>query len=247
MNISTMKRTIPSNKDHPSAITDLLDQEANRRVDRLHSGLITILLLIMGVNLILNLIFQNWFSLFLITLIMIILMLPILFRKQHAVDIPAEFHLISVIFAVASLYLGEVQMFYIRFWWWDLLLHSSAGFLLGVVGFLLAYLLNESRRIELSLTSGFIAFFAFTFAVSIGTIWEMFEFGMDEIVQTRMQKPMLGDDSGLTDTMFDVILNMMGATAISVMGYLYMKRDERFFVRRWIRRFAFKNPKLFKD
>jgi hypothetical protein len=242
-----MKRTIPSNKDHPSAITDLLDQEANRRVDRLHSGLITILLLIMGVNLILNLIFQNWFSLFLITFIMIILMLPILFRKQHAVDIPAEFHLISVIFAVASLYLGEVQMFYIRFWWWDLLLHSSAGFLLGVVGFLLAYLLNESRRIELSLTSGFIAFFAFTFAVSIGTIWEMFEFGMDEIVQTRMQKPMLGDDSGLTDTMFDVILNMMGATAISVMGYLYMKRDERFFVRRWIRRFAFKNPKLFKD
>ena len=227
--------------------TDLLDIDASRRVERLHSGLITLLLLIMGVNLILNLIFQNWVSLFLITLIMVILTLPILFRKQHAIDIPAEFHLISVVFAIASLYLGEIQMFYIRFWWWDLLLHSSAGFLLGIVGFLLAYLLNESRRIELSLTSGFIAFFAFTFAVSIGTIWEMFEFGMDELVQTRMQKPMLGDESGLTDTMFDVILNLLGAIFISVLGYLYLKRDERFFVRRWIQRFASKNPTMFKD
>ena len=178
---------------------------------------------------------------------MVILTLPILFRKQHAIDIPAEFHLISVVFAIASLYLGEIQMFYIRFWWWDLLLHSSAGFLLGIVGFLLAYLLNESRRIELSLTSGFIAFFAFTFAVSIGTIWEIFEFGMDELVQTRMQKPMLGDESGLTDTMFDVILNLLGAIFISVLGYLYLKRDERFFVRRWIQRFASKNPTMFKD
>lgn len=227
--------------------TDLLDVDASRRVERLHSGFITLLLLIMGVNLILNLIFQNWFSLFLITLIMVILTLPILFRKQHAIDIPAEFHLISVVFAIAALYLGEIQMFYIRFWWWDLLLHSSAGFLLGIVGFLLAYLLNESRRIELSLTSGFIAFFAFTFAVSIGTIWEIFEFGMDELVQTRMQKPMLDDDSGLTDTMFDVILNLLGAIFISVLGYLYLKRDERFFVRRWIQRFASKNPTMFKD
>lgn len=217
------------------------------KVERIHDGLVASLLLLMGVNLMLNLLFQNWFSLFLISIIILILLLPVVFQKRHYVEIPAEFHLISVVFAIASLYLGEIQMFYLRFWWWDLLLHSSAGFLLGIVGFLLAYLLNESRNIELSLTSGFIAFFAFSFAVFIGTLWEVFEFAMDELVQTQMQKPMLGDDSGLTDTMYDLIVNLLGALIIALLGYIYLKRDDKFFVRQWIRKFTTRNPDLFKD
>ena len=92
----------------------------------------------------------------------------------------------------------------------------------------------------------FVALFAFLFAVTVGTLWEIFEFAMDQIVGTNMQKPMLGDPSGLTDTMWDMIVNALGALAISALGWWYTKRDERSFIEAWIRKFIERNPRLFR-
>lgn len=69
---------------------------------------------------------------------------------------------------------------------------------------------------------------------------------MDQIVGTNMQKPMLGDSSGLTDTMWDMIVNALGALVISALGWWYMKRDERSFIETWIRKFIERNPRLFR-
>lgn len=187
----------------------------------------------------------RWLSMFLVTMIIAVLFAPTLFRRNLDVEIPVEFHFMAVIFIFASLYLGEVQSFYQRFWWWDIALHASAGLLMGILGFLLVYLLNESKRVELHMTPGFICFFAFSFAVTIGTLWEIFEFFMDQLFGVNMQKPMLGDLSGLTDTMWDMIVNATGAFIISFMGWWYLKRGQTFFVRNWIRTFMQKNPSLF--
>jgi len=70
---------------------------------------------------------------------------------------------------------------------------------------------------------GFVAVFAFMFSVGIGALWEIFEFPMDRIFATNMQKPMLGDPSGPTDTMWDLIVDTVGAAAIALMGYRYLK------------------------
>ncbi|HBB90270.1 MAG TPA: hypothetical protein DC042_00695 [Bacteroidales bacterium] len=188
---------------------------------------------------------QSWLSLFLVTIIMVALISPTLFRRKLDVEIPVEFHITAVIFIFASLYLGEIQSFYQRFWWWDIALHSSAGLLMGILGFLLVYLLNESKRVELHMTPVFISVFAFIFAVTIGTLWEIFEFFMDQLFALNMQKPMLGDPSGLTDTMWDMIVNAIGAFIISFIGWWYLKRKQTFFVRDWIRTFIQKNPALF--
>lgn len=190
---------------------------------------------------------QRWLSLFLVTIIMIALISPTLFRRKLDVEIPVEFHITAVIFIFAALYLGEIQSFYQRFWWWDIALHTSAGLLMGIVGFLLVYLLNASTRVELHLTPGFISMFAFLFAVTIGTLWEIFEFIMDQFFGLNMQKPMLGDPSGLTDTMWDMIVNAIGATCISFLGWRYLKSKQTFFVRNWIRSFIQKNPSLFNN
>lgn len=213
---------------------------------RFHRILIRILLIVMTIVGTLLLIEQQWLSLFLVTLIIFTLLAPIIFRRRIEMEIPAEFHIMAVIFTFASLYLGEVQQFYQRLWWWDIALHITAGLLMGILGFLLVYILNETKRVELNMTSGFIAFFAFLFAVSIGTIWEIFEFAVDEILGTNMQKPMLGDMSGLTDTMWDMIVNAIGAFIISFSGWWYLKRDQTFFVKEWIRKFITKNPKMFR-
>lgn len=222
-----------------------IEEVATSRGNRAHRILVGVLLLLMVVEWVALLLEQRWLSTFLVTLIIVTLVSPLIFRHRLAVEIPAEFHFAAVIFIFASLYLGEIQSFYQRFWWWDIVLHGSAGLLMGIVGFFLVYLLNESKRVELHLTPVFISVFAGLFAVAIGTFWEIFEFSMDQLFGTNMQKPMLGDPSGLTDTMWDMIVNALGALIISSMGWWYLKRKQLFFVKEWIRAFIRKNPRMF--
>jgi uncharacterized membrane protein YjdF len=223
------------------------EQQGQTREFNAHRIVIRVLLVLMAVEWILLLLDQRWLSLFLVTFIIGTVFSPILFRSRMQVEIPAEFHLTAVIFIFASFYLGEVQDFYQRLWWWDIALHTTAGLLMGILGFLLVYILNESKRVELNMNPGFIAFFAFTFALAIGSVWEIFEFGMDQFFGMNMQKPMLGDPSGLTDTMWDIIVNALGAFVISFSGFIYLKRKESFFVKKWIRSFIEKNPGMFKS
>lgn len=215
------------------------------RENRAHHILVQVVLLMMVVEWIVLVIEQLWLSAFLATLIIAALLSPAIFRTKMDIEIPAEFHITAVVFVFAALYLGEIQNFYSKFWWWDIALHSSAGLLMGIVGFLLVYLLNESKRVELHMSPVFTSIFAFSFAVTIGTLWEIFEFTMDQLFSLNMQKPMMGDPSGLTDTMWDMIVNAMGAFIISFMGWLYLKRNKTFFVKIWIHKFIERNPGLF--
>ncbi|MFO7809195.1 MAG: hypothetical protein R6V24_07590, partial [Guyparkeria sp.] len=144
------------------------------------------------------------------------------------------------------LFLGEVQGYYTRFWWWDLVLHTVSGFLLGIFGFLLVYILNEKKNLQFHMTPGFVAFFAFMFAVGVGALWEIFEFTMDQFAGTNMQKPMLGDPSGLTDTMLDLVVDTVGAAVIAVLGYGYLRvAAGKSFLEQWIAAFLDANPRLF--
>jgi len=178
--------------------------------------------------------------------IIVLTLIPLFLEKFLRVYIPPEFVLLAIAFVFASLFLGEIRGYYTRFWWWDILLHSSSGFLLGIIGFLLVYVLNETEDIGVHMKPGFVAIFAFMFAVGIGAIWEIFEFSMDSLFGMDMQKEMRGDPSGLTDTMWDLIVDALGALVISILGYGYIKtaRNESF-LEHWIRSFIKSNPRLF--
>lgn len=189
----------------------------------------------------------QWMTTFLIAAILAIALAPMLAPRRMPVAIPAEFHLLAVLFIFASLFLGEVHRFYERVWWWDMVLHASSGLLLGMLGFLLVYVLNENERVDLHLRPGFVALFAFLFALGAGVLWEIFEFGMDRLFGMNMQKPMFGDPSGLTDTMWDLILDALGALVISLLGWWYMKRRQISFIEAWIRKFIASNPRLFRS
>jgi uncharacterized membrane protein YjdF len=152
---------------------------------------------------------------------------------------------LALAFVFFSLFLGEVRSYYDRIWWWDIALHGTSGLLMGILGFLLVYVLNESESIALSMTPRFVAFFAFMFAVAVGALWEVFEFSMDSFFGTRMQKAMFDDPSGLTDTIWDMIVNTLGAACISTFSWWYMKRARRSFVDIWIQKFIQRNPGWF--
>lgn len=188
----------------------------------------------------------RWMHVALVIALMGAILAPVILRRLRSIAIPAEIHVVIVLFVFASLFLGEIRDYYERIWWWDLALHSSAGLLLGILGFLVVYMLNEDEKVDLHMPPSFVALFAFMFSVGCGALWEIFEFAMDQLFGLTMQKPMLDDPSGLTDTMWDMIVNMIGAAIVSLAGWRYMDREPRSYIDSWARRFVERNPHIFE-
>jgi hypothetical protein len=91
--------------------------------------------------------------------------------------------------------------------------------------------------------------FAALFLGEVRSYYDRFwwwDIAMDKTVGTHMQKPMLGDASGLTDTMWDLIVDTIGALAISALGWWYMVRDRQSFIDVWTQKFIDRNPTLFR-
>ncbi len=195
----------------------------------------------MGVGAVLLVMEGNYEAAFETLLIMAITFLPAFLGRQYHLRIPRDFGTLALVFIYMSLFLGEVQGYYIRYWWWDLVLHAGSGFLIGITGFLLVFALNQNKRINMHLTPGFIALFAFMFSLGIGALWEIFEFTMDQLFGMNMQK------SGIVDTMWDLIVNCVGALIIAVLGYGYLKTEAvDSFLERMIQRFIAHNPRFFQ-
>ncbi len=216
------------------------------RARRIHLAVLAVLQAIMAVELALVLWRGEWLTAVLVLAIMAVTLAPAVLGDRLPVSIPPEFQVLAIVFVFAALFLGEVRSWYERIWWWDIGLHTSSGLLLGLVGFLLVYVLNENERVDVHMRPRFVALFAFLFAVATGAVWEIFEFAMDRLLGANMQKPMFGDPSGLTDTMWDLIVDTLGAFAISALGWWYMRRGERSFIESWIRKFIARNPRMFR-
>lgn len=215
--------------------------------ERIHRATVFTLVGIMAVELVFTLLQQQWLTAFLVVMIMSVAISPVIFHHRLRVTFPPEFHILAITFIFASLFMGEVWQFYARVWWWDIALHGTSGLLLGIFGFLLVYALNEDRHINMHMRPHFVAFFAFLFAVAVGALWEIFEFGMDQAFGMNMQKAMWQDPSGLTDTMWDLIVDAVGAGIISLLGWRHLKSPKESFLELWIRKFVESNPGLFRS
>ncbi|CAN5149331.1 MAG: hypothetical protein M3448_05610 [Pseudomonadota bacterium] len=208
---------------------------------RAHLLVLVVLQSLMAVELVLLTIEGEWMHVFLVVAVMAGILAPELVRRKLSVEIPSEVQILATLFVFATLFLGEVRDYYERIWWWDLALHTTAGLLLGLLGFIIVYALNESREVQVKMRPSFVAIFAFVFAIALGTVWEIFEFSMDQMFGLNMQKPMLGDPSGLTDTMFDMIVNAGGAAVVSLAGWLYIRGARRRHVDTWVARMIRRN------
>jgi H+/Cl- antiporter ClcA len=208
---------------------------------RAHLLVLVALQSLMTVELILLTMSGEWMHVFLVIAVMAGILAPELVRRKLSVQIPSEIQIVATLFVFATLFLGEVRDYYERIWWWDLALHTTAGLLLGLLGFLIVYALNESREVQVRMRPSFVALFAFVFAMAIGTIWEIFEFAMDQLFNLTMQKPTARDPSGLTDTMWDMIVNALGAAVVSFAGWRYMRQARRRHVDTWVARFVRRN------
>lgn len=131
---------------------------------------------------------RNFENVLLCVLTLILFMLPSAFERRLHIDLPDTLEIIILFFIYAAEILGEIQAFYVHFPYWDTVLHTMNGFLCAAIGFALVDILNREERISINLSPFYMAVVAFCFSMTIGVLWEFFEFAMDHFFLFDMQK-----------------------------------------------------------
>ncbi len=231
------------------------------------------------ITLIAQIIHKSWDSVFVCILTLFLLLIPSIVDKKLNIKLPSLLETIILLFIYSAEILGEIQNFYGIISYWDTILHTINGFIMAAIGFSLIDILNESKIFAIELSPIFVAIVAFCFSMTVGVMWEFFEYSMDEIFLTDMQKDRIvstissvelnekkenkaviikniketkikGEidgketeitikngtlDVGLIDTMKDLIVNFIGATVFSILGYFYIKqRGKGNFIKQFI-------------
>jgi len=179
--------------------------------------------------------------------------IPTYINKRFRISVPDLLLRIYIGFVTCALLLGEIGQFFVYVKWWDSALHLFSGSMIGVVGFSLVNILNNSDDLEFKLSPGFVALFVFCFSLAVGVIWEIVEYTIDGFANSNMQRfkdSITGElwlgRKALRDTMKDFILNTIGATITSVLGYIDLKRRAGIFKKlalRKVARFNFQDKK----
>ena len=171
----------------------------------------------------------------------IAMMFPGFLTRKINLSIPTHMIVVYAVFLYCGIYLGEIRNFYFIFPHWDTILHTFSGAAIGALGFSIVSLLNKSESVTFSLSPIFVAMFAFCFAVSLGVVWEFYEFIMDYLLNTNMQKyavesgERLIGQNALIDTMKDLIVDAIGAFVMASIGYVSLK-----YKKGWLERFQVK-------
>lgn len=146
----------------------------------------------------------DYYSVFLGFLTLALFDIPLIVDRTFNLKLPDVLEIIVLLFAFCAEILGEIGSFYTYIPWWDTMLHTVNGFIMAALGFALIDLLNNSPRFHFNLSPLFVAFVAFCFSMTVGVLWEFFEYGMDVLVSTDMQK------DNIVQSISSVMLNPSG-------------------------------------
>ncbi|MGL4948842.1 MAG: hypothetical protein ACRC5M_00525 [Anaeroplasmataceae bacterium] len=171
------------------------------------------------------------------TLMFLFTFTPQFLAKFFKVSIPHAFEFFFLAFCTAALILGEAAEFYIKYSWWDDILHVISGSFIACIGFMIINIFNESKEVPVKLGPFFIVLFVFTLSVASAGIWEIFEFFIDNIFGSNMQRfedNLTGEGFvgklALADTMGDMIQGTLGAIFVCVIGYFDLRSDKKIIV-----------------
>lgn len=130
---------------------------------------------------------QDFNGAFLCVLSLILFMIPSIIQKRFKIELPNVLEIIIYLFIYSAEILGEIYNFYGNIPNWDTMLHTINGFLCAGIGFSLVELLNENSK-KISLSPLYVAIVAFCFSMTVGVLWEFFEYTADRVLYLDMQK-----------------------------------------------------------
>lgn len=131
---------------------------------------------------------REYYDVFLCALTLLLFLIPSFFEKRLHIDVPNTLEVIILLFIFSAEILGEIQEYYLIFPFWDTALHTINGFLMAAIGIAMVDILNRSEKFKVRLSPAFVALTAFCFSMTIGVLWEFFEYGMDTFFHMDMQK-----------------------------------------------------------
>ena len=146
-----------------------------------------ILRILVIISLITQIFLREWGNAFLCIATLIAFTLPNLIANKYKIELPNVLESIVYIFIFASAILGEINNFYEKIPFWDTILHTLNGFICAGIGFSLVDLLNQNSK-HINLSPLYVAIVAFCFSMTVGVLWEFYEFAWDQIAKTDMQK-----------------------------------------------------------
>lgn len=136
---------------------------------------------------VLQIIHGNLENALLCILSLFLLLLPSFIEHKLNITLPNTLEIIIYLFIFSAEILGEINNFYGIIPYWDTILHTLNGFLCAAVGFSLVNLLEKSSD-KINLSPMYLCIVAFCFSMTIGVLWEFFEYGSDKIFKLDMQK-----------------------------------------------------------
>lgn len=180
-----------------------------------------ILSIIVALVMVARFIRADYYSVFLCLLTLLLFNIPVFVDKKLHVTLPKELEAIILLFIFSAEILGEIGSFYTHIAWWDTMLHTINGFLMAAIGFALIDILNNSPKFHITMSPIFVAFVAFCFSMTVGVVWEFFEFSMDYFTLTDMQKDRMVVDlssvllnpTGLND---EIVLRGIESTTLTL-------------------------------
>ena len=147
-----------------------------------------VLRLIVVATLVSSILRKEYESAFICLLVLVLYMLPFFIQQNFGIELPSTLEIIILLFIFAAEILGELNCYFITFPYWDTMLHTTTGFLCAATGFALIDILNRNSRIKFTLSPVYVALAAFCFSMTVGVLWEFFEFGADHLLHWDMQK-----------------------------------------------------------
>lgn len=218
------------------------EKKALKRKERRHTGnkkLVYAVYFVLRLSVVAMMVAQffnrNYENVSLCVLTLVLFMLPSAFERRLHIELPGTLEIIILLFIYAAEILGEIRSYYTSYPGWDTMLHTMNGFLCAAIGFALVDILNREESVSLHLSPFFMAVTAFCFSMTVGVLWEFFEFAMDQFVLFDMQKdtvintistvnldPSHGTTAVIIKGIQDVILVLEDGTQmpLSLGGYL---------------------------
>lgn len=163
---------------------------------------------------------------------LVVLHLPDFLSEKLRFEIPSLLYVFYLVFLYCAIFLGEFYDMFNRVPFWDVILHCSSSLVSGFLGFMFVAILNKSEKVLFHLSPLFVSLFAFCFAITIGTLWEIYEYTFDGLLGLNMQKFITPDGTvlvghaAIVDTMEDLMIDAFGGLVASVIGYFSLKHNK---------------------
>lgn len=129
-----------------------------------------------------------WENVFICLLVLFLFLLPSLLSNRLGITFPSGLQIVVLIHIFACEILGELGCYYVRYPHWDTITHTVWGFLCAAIGYAIVDILNREDQTHFHLSPAFLAVVAFCFSMTIGVLWEFFEFAADRLLLLDMQK-----------------------------------------------------------